>query len=202
MAHMHHSTPTAGLEAILNIMPLDLFAQCMAVQAAFRIWGRNLFRWDGIGWDNLWGHLFWSKQHLQQVNLGDDYSITGKRAIKDHFYDSWTERWRHLATCQQTKYWIDVPGSISDAGSCLDCTTLSIVLQAITGHNNLNYHHYIAGNLSEQFCRFCREEREEFIHLVCECSALTMECLASVQGLQLSRQPPNLYGLVRLTDRQ
>ncbi len=31
MAHIRRTTPTAGLEAILNLMPLDLHVQCMAV---------------------------------------------------------------------------------------------------------------------------------------------------------------------------
>ncbi len=127
MAHVHHSTSTAGFEAILDIMPLDLFPQGVAVQAAFRIWGRNQ-RWDGISQDNLWGHLFWSEQHLKQANLGGDYSITRKKAIKDLFHDSTTARTRPPATCRQAQYWIDVPGSIGDAMSCLHCPTLSIVL--------------------------------------------------------------------------
>ncbi len=41
MAHVRHSTPTAGLEAILDMMPLELFTQCTAVQAVLRVWGRN-----------------------------------------------------------------------------------------------------------------------------------------------------------------
>ena len=81
----------------------------------------------------------------------------------------------------------------------LDCLTLSTVLQALTGHNYLNYLHYIAGNFSKQNCRFCGEGREEFIHLVCGCPALAMERLGSVRGLWLSRNPPDLYGLVRFT---
>ncbi len=105
----------------------------------------------------------------------------------------------HVTSCHQTKYWLDVPGSMGDTAARLDCPTLSIVLQALTGHNYLNCHHYIDGEFSEQICRFCGEEVEEFIHLACECSALTMECFSSVQGLQLGRQPPDLYGLVRLT---
>ena len=51
------------------------------------------------------------------------------------------------------------------------------------GHNYLNYHHRIVGNFSEQICRFCGEEREEFIHLACECPALARERLSSVSSL-------------------
>ncbi len=37
MTHIHCSTLTAGLEAILDVMPLDLVAQCVAVHAVLRI---------------------------------------------------------------------------------------------------------------------------------------------------------------------
>ncbi len=93
---------------------------------------------------------------------------------------------------------MDVPSSIGHAAARLDHPTLSIVLQPLTGHNYLSYHHYIVGSLSEQICRFCGDEGEEFIHLVGECLALAMERLGSVRGLQPSRQPPDLFGHVRL----
>ena len=198
MAHVRHSTPTAGLEAILDIMPLDLHTQCVVVRAAYRIRGRNRDRWDGIGHGRLRGHLFWSNQFLEQVDMGDCVN-SNKRAIQDLFHKKWRECWKHLTTCCQTKYWIDDPGSLGDATARLDRLTLSTVLQALTGHNYLNYHHHIAGNSSEQNCRFCGEGREEFIHLACECPALATERLGSVRGLRLSRNPPDLYGLVRFT---
>ncbi len=132
---------------------------------------------------------------MEQVDLNDCTNFN-KRAIKDLFHDRWRECWKHLTTCCQTKYRIDDPSSIGDATAHLDHLTLSIVLQALTSHNYLNYHHYIAGNFSKQICRFCKEECEEFIHLVCP--SLAMERLLSVQGLRLSRNPLDLYGLVRL----
>ncbi len=38
MAHVHHSTPTAGLEAILDVMPFDLFTQHAAVDLFYDRW--------------------------------------------------------------------------------------------------------------------------------------------------------------------
>ncbi len=178
MACVCHSTPTAGLEVILGVMLLDPHTQCMATQVACRIWGQNRDRWDGIGCGHLWGHLFWSKWLLEQVDLNDHTNLN-KRAIKDLFHERWRECW-HLTTCCQAQYWIDNPGSIDNATARLDCLAFSIVLQALTGHNYLNYHHYIVGNFSEQICRFCKEEHEEIIYLVCECPALATECLSSV----------------------
>ncbi len=198
MAHVRRSTPTAGLEVILGVMPLDLHTQCVVALAVYRVWGRNQSRWDGIERGHLQGHLFWDNQLLEQVDMGD-CANSNKRAIQGLFHDRWREHWKHHTTCRQTKYWIDDPGSIGDATACLDRLTLSTVLRALTGHNYLNYHHHITGSISKQSCRFCREGREEFIHLACECPALAMECLGSVRGLWLSRNPPDLYGLVRLT---
>ena len=152
MAHVQCSTPTAGLEAILGVVPLDLHTQCVAAQAAYRIRGQNQDRWDGIGRGCLRGHLFWSNQLLNRVDMGDCVN-SNKRAIQDLFHEKWRECWEHLNTCCQKKYWIDDPGSLGDATARLDCLTLSTVLQALTGHNYLNYHHHIAGNFSEQNCR-------------------------------------------------
>ncbi len=59
MAHVHRSTPTAGLEAILDVMPLDLYAQSAAVQVVLRVQGRNQSGWDGISCSHLRGLLFW-----------------------------------------------------------------------------------------------------------------------------------------------
>ncbi len=196
-AYVCYSTPTAGLEVILGIMLLDLHTQCVAVQVACRIQGQNWDKWDCIGRSHLRGHLFWSKWLLENVDP-NDHSIF-KRAIKDLSHDRWRECWKHLTTCHQAKYWIDNPGSIGDTTACLDHLTVSMVLQALTSHNYLKYHHYIVGIFSEQICRFCKEEREEFVHLTCECPTLAMECLSSIWGLQLSRNPPDLCGLIRLT---
>ena len=153
MAHVHHSTPTAGLEAILGIMPFDLHTQCVVVQMACKIQGQNRGqnrgKWDGIGRDHLQDHLFWSNQLLEQADLNDRANFN-KRAIKDLFHNRWRERWKHLTICCPTKHWIDDPGSIGDATAHLDHLTLSTVLQALTGHNQLNYHHYIAGNFYKQ----------------------------------------------------
>ncbi len=167
MTHVRRSTPTAGLEVILGVMPLDLHTQCVAAGAAYRIRGWNRDRWDGIGHSRLRGHLFWSNQLLKRVDMGDCVN-SNKRAIQDLFHERWREHWKHLTTCRQAKYWIDDPGGIGDAMARLDRLTLSTVLQALTGHNYLNYHHHIAGNFSERKCRFCGEGCEEFMHLVCE----------------------------------
>ncbi len=122
--------------------------------------------------------------------------LTEKWKVKDLFYDKWKTRWSDLSTCCQTKFWIEDPGCLGDALARLDRPTLGLAIQAITGHNYLNYHHNI-GSISEQTCRFCKESREEFIHLACECPALARVRLEAVRGHQLKRRPLDLHGLVR-----
>ncbi len=172
-------------------------ALSVATQAACRIRGRNRDRWDSIGQSHIQSHLFWSKRLLEQVDLNDCANLN-KRVIKDLFRNRWRECWKDITTYHETKYGIDDPCSIGNAMAHQDCLMLSILLQSLTGHNYLNYPHYMAGNFSEQIRRFCKEEHVEFIHLVCKCPALATECLGSIRGLQLRRNPPDLYGLVRL----
>ncbi len=68
MAHICCSTPTAGLEAILDVMLLDLFAQCEAVQVVLRVQGRNQSSWDSISCSHLRGHL-WVDKTFKGVEL-------------------------------------------------------------------------------------------------------------------------------------
>ncbi len=48
---------------------LDLYAQCLVVQAALRVQGCNLTKWDGIGQNSQVGYLLWSDKILQEVGL-------------------------------------------------------------------------------------------------------------------------------------
>ncbi len=150
MIHVCHSIPTAGLEAALDMILLNLYAQCVAVQAVLRVQSRNQSSWDGVSCGHLRGHLLWGDKILKGVEIKGDQ--TDKGEIKELLYGRWKMRWTHLSTWCQTKFWLEEPGSLGDALACLDLPTLGLALQAITGHIYLNYHHNIAGNISEQIC--------------------------------------------------
>ncbi len=102
MTHVHRTNPTSGLEAALDVMPLNLYAQCVAVQAVLRVQSRNQSSWDGIGCSHLRVHLFWGDKILKGVEVKGDR--TDNREIKDLFYGRWKMRWTHLSTCHQTKF--------------------------------------------------------------------------------------------------
>ncbi len=124
--NVHWSTPTAGMEAALDMMLLDLHAQWAAVQVIIQIWGRNHSCWDGIGHGRLRGHLFWGGKILRGVDLAGDH--TDKWKAKDLFYDKWMMRWSDLPTCCQTKFWLEDPGCLGDTLARLDCLTLGLAL--------------------------------------------------------------------------
>ncbi len=69
MSHFRQTTLTAGLEALLDLRPLDLYIQSSAVQTSLRICDRNPRRWDGRGKGNSRGHLHWSYNILQILGL-------------------------------------------------------------------------------------------------------------------------------------
>ncbi len=120
-----------------------------------------------------------------------------KQLVKKIFTTKWTEHRKDIPTCRQTKYWIETPGSLPHWVIRVSHSTLSLILQALTGHNYLNYHEKIVGNIHSDCCRFCRDKHEEFYHLTRECNALARERLDSFWELQLPGCPPDLAGLVR-----
>ena len=63
MGHFLRSTPTAGLEVLFNLLPIDLFVKREAEAAAARIKGIVPLGWDGLGNGNRRGHLYLAGQH-------------------------------------------------------------------------------------------------------------------------------------------
>ena len=49
MGHFIKSTPTRGMEIVMNFTPLHILAQEMATLAGIRIRGRNKVRWEVLG---------------------------------------------------------------------------------------------------------------------------------------------------------
>ncbi len=71
LTFMQRTTPTAGLEVILNLMPLKLHVLSTACSTAFRIRKQNQKWWDGIGEGHLRGHLHGLEGTLEKVGLKD-----------------------------------------------------------------------------------------------------------------------------------
>ncbi len=47
--HIRRTTPTNGMEVILDLMPLELHILQTACNAAFAIRGWKWTKWDGVG---------------------------------------------------------------------------------------------------------------------------------------------------------
>ena len=69
MLAMRRSTPTNGLEVILNLPPLDLKVEERALKTMLRVIPQATFKWNGLGNGEV-GHLKWGATELK--NLGID----------------------------------------------------------------------------------------------------------------------------------
>lgn len=68
MMPMRKGTPTAGLEVILDMPPLDLVVENLALKAMTRVLPHNRTRWDGLG-KNDRGHLNWGLTTLKTLGI-------------------------------------------------------------------------------------------------------------------------------------
>jgi ribonuclease HI len=69
MMPMRKGTPTAGLEVILDLPPIDLRVKELALKALARVIPHNRTRWDGHGRNNSKGHLEWGRTELKQLDI-------------------------------------------------------------------------------------------------------------------------------------
>lgn len=61
-------TPTAGLEVILNMPPIDLKVEETALKAMLRVLPSSQSSWDGIGKSGT-GHLLWGSRRLDELGI-------------------------------------------------------------------------------------------------------------------------------------
>jgi len=65
-----------------------------------------------------------------------------KQELKTRLYEAWEKEWTAGQHCRQTKYWFPIPNQkLSRQLLMLNRNTYSMMIQLITGHNYLNYHH-------------------------------------------------------------
>ena len=70
MAPLRRSTPTAGLEVVLNLPPLDIKIKEMALSAMLRILPSRKMIWDGLGHKGR-GHQLWGSNNLKEIKISD-----------------------------------------------------------------------------------------------------------------------------------
>jgi hypothetical protein len=96
-----------------------------------------------------------------------------KGMVHTFFSFLWLTRWRADPACRQTRFWLPYPNSkISAQILNLSRSEAAMVIQFITGFNNLNYHSWNKKEINTQLCRLCLESSEQAIHLADECPAI------------------------------
>ena len=96
-----------------------------------------------------------------------------KTRIDAVYMDKWKRSWRALRNCRQSKFWLHKLDA--KKASCLmrmSRPLLARMIQVITGFNNLAYHSLNKGDIEDDSCRLCGQQREEFIHLARDCVRL------------------------------
>lgn len=156
-----HTTPTAGLEVILDLVPIELIAKQLAAKARTRslLWLKPT--WDGLGNTGKGHH-----RKLDELCKIDSHGMELK-------YYLWTKQWRELTTCRQTKLFVPIPDP-NLAKTILTYTRkeLGYLIQVFTGHACLKYHLHKMGITKDSICRLCLEEEESSYHVVYQCPAL------------------------------
>jgi ribonuclease HI len=71
IAPVRYSTPTAGMEVIYNIPPLDIYIKGLGLRAYLRTLNHNFVIWDGLGRGFQRGHRFKWNSMLDRNPLGN-----------------------------------------------------------------------------------------------------------------------------------
>lgn len=103
-------------------------------------------------------------------------SVAAKKLASNTTRSTWTAQWCADTTCRQTKLWLPQPNTAYFKNIMKhDRATISLLVQAVTGHNHLNYHQYVCGKRADPLCRFCNKGTETFHHVATECQVLREE---------------------------
>jgi len=89
MGHFRRSTPTAGLEVIMNLIPLHLHIQCEASIAMCRTMGQTLYGREALVTNKsfLQGHRLLNRKRLDRLLIKDVvYENTEEKHLWDHHY--------------------------------------------------------------------------------------------------------------------
>jgi AraC-like DNA-binding protein len=94
------------------------------------------------------------------------------RAIRS----KWREQWTLSPKYRMTKQFITEPNiHRGNRVAHLSKSSLSRLIQVVTGHNFLSYFQFQLDSGINPLCRLCEEENETFHHLIYDCPALAIK---------------------------
>jgi hypothetical protein len=99
--------------------------------------------------------------------------IVGKKHIKNHLELKHQARWTACTGCLQTELPMRYPVS-RRANELLAMSKwrLRAAVGLLTGHTSLRTHLYKLGHTERQECRLCGHDKEDSVHIVCDCPVL------------------------------
>ena len=110
-----------------------------------------------------------------------------KQQLHTFIQDLWEIRWTTYPAARQTKQFFPSVhhGQVGDLLQ-LSRRRLSLVLQAMHGHNSLRYHQSLCNPGDSNTCRYCLQEVETFFHIYTSCPALSTTRFAATGQYQLT----------------
>jgi len=99
-----------------------------------------------------------------------------KMSLEVAIREAWTDRWKRDPGYWMTKQFLTKPDKAAGKRACnLSKSSLSRLIQLITGHNFLSYFQFKLDPTINPLCRMCEEANETFYHLLIDCPALEVK---------------------------
>jgi hypothetical protein len=90
--------------------------------------------------------------------------------------ECWAQRWKQDAGYRMTKQFLSKHDKMAGRRACnLSKSSLSRLIQLVTGHNFLSYFQSKLDSTINPLCRLCEQTNETFFHLLTDCPALAVK---------------------------
>ena len=97
----------------------------------------------------------------------------GKLLIKEKMNKAHLQRWRNLSSCRQAKMIMSESSlKLTKELLSMEKEKLRTTIGLLTGHNGLRAHQANLGLGDQRQCRLCGYEKEDSIHVLCQCASL------------------------------
>ena len=167
------STPTAAMECMLDIEPIDVFLMRQAIGSSFRLRESGKWlSWKGRGSTKRITHVELVSYEYEKIadtedikSAGSDWSLTERR-----------RRWTESTDCQQTKLFLLAPDAKASKYIIrLSRESIRILTQAVTGHSFLAKHQFVMFGKGSPLCPLCGQVDETSAHHIAECPSLVLQ---------------------------